>query len=344
MVFITAAMWPTGLRARPPSAEVTARRKAEVEQIQKSLEKYATSSEKIQHLEKELARNKDTYVREKIVDLAATVGGDELEPMLIRLVQDDPQVRVCIAAVKKLAQHGSALSIPVLLDCARQNPTGRFQRDPMVSAWIAPRNAYFALAEIGLRVPKERQRIAAAVRKLPVVHDQLADVKIQTLYMLTENENLLAPFFERLDSPDPEIRQDGVVAFRFLKLRSAPKELTVLIHDDSEKVRRWVALVLGEIGDPQTVPLLIEVARDDKMDRNTRCNAIGSLGKMRAKDAEAVLRELLADGDVQVNAAISLSQITGKRHPLVPKGYGLDLDSETPAQSDAPVDADSQRR
>jgi HEAT repeat protein len=169
-------------------------------------------------------------------------------------------------------------------------------------------------------------------------------VKIQTLYILTGDKDLRAPFFERLDSPDPEIGEDGVVAFRFLRLRLAPKELTALIHDKNQGVRCWVALVLGEIGDPQTVPLLVEVARDNKMDRTTRCNAIASLGKMRAEEARLVLRELLADSDVQVNAAISLSQITGERHPLVPKGYALGLESETPAPLDAPADADRPRR
>ena len=38
MAFIAAAMWPTVLWARPPSAEESARRKAKIVQIQKSLE------------------------------------------------------------------------------------------------------------------------------------------------------------------------------------------------------------------------------------------------------------------------------------------------------------------
>lgn len=341
---ITAAMWSTVLWARPPSAEESARRKAKVEQIRESIEEYATSSERMKYLERELASIEDTYVREKIIDLVVRVGGDELEAMFIRLVQNDPDVRIRTVAVEKLSQYGTSLSIQPLLDCAEKDPTSRYKVGCMVGRRNARRNAYFALAEIGLRIPLERQRIAAAVRKIPVASDQLADVKIQILYILTGNKNLLTAFFKRLESPDPKIRVDGVVAFRFLKLRTAPKELTALIHDKSKEVRSWVALVLGEIGDPQTVPLLIEVAKDNRMDRNTRCNAIYSLGRMQAKDAESVLRELLSDDEVQVNAAISISQITGKRHPLVPKGYGLSLESETPAQPDAPADADKPRR
>lgn len=328
MAFITAATWSAVLWAEPPSAEESARRKANVkakiEQIRTSLEKCATSSERIKCLERELASIKDTTIRAKIVDLAATVGGDEFEAMLIRLVQDAPDVSIRIAAVEKLAQHGTSLSIQTLLDCAEKDPTGRYEIGHMGVLTNARRNAYFALGEIGLRIPSERQTIAAAVRKLPMASDELADVKIQTLYILTRDKDLLTPFFERLDSPDPKVRKEGVVVFRFLKLRTAPKELTALIHDESEKVRRWVALVLGEIGDPQTVPLLVEVAKDNTMDRGTRCNAIGSLGRMQAKEAKSVMEELLNDESVKVNAAIALWKITGVRHPLVPEGYGLD--------------------
>jgi HEAT repeat protein len=343
-VLITMATWSTLLWAGPPSAEESARRKAEIEQIQESLAKYATTSDRMKYLEAELASTEDTFVREKIVDLAVRVGGDELETMLIRLVRGDPDVRIRIVAVEKLARYGTSLSIRPLLDCAEKDPTGRYEAGCAVGRTNARRNAYFALAEIGFRIPLERKRIAAAVRKIPVAPDELADVKIQTLYILTGNKGLLTPFFTRLKSPDPKIRVDGVVAFRFLKLRAAPRELTALIRDKSQEVRSWVALVLGEIGDPRTVPLLIEVARDNKMDRNTRCNAIYSLGRMRARDAEPVLRQLLLDDEFKVNAAISISQITGKRHPLIPKGYRLGIESQTSAQPDAPADADRTHR
>ena len=43
---------------------------------------------------------------------------------------------------------------------------------------------------------------------------------------------------------------------------------------------------------------------------------------MRATDVQSLMENLLADDDLKVNAATALSQITGKRHPLVPQGYG----------------------
>ena len=86
--------------------------------------------------------------------------------------------------------------------------------------------------------------------------------------------------------------------------------------------RGWVALVLGEIGDANTTALLMALAKDASLDRGTRSNAIGSLGHMRAVDAQPLMESLLSDENLKANAAIALSQITGKRHPLVPEGYG----------------------
>ena len=144
------------------------------------------------------------------------------------------------------------------------------------------------------------------------------------LFILTQDEELLKPFFERLRNEDPKIRERGVVAFRFLKLTQAPQELVKLLGDSSPDVQSWVALVLGEIGDPQTIPILIEAATATDRDRRVRCNAIGSLGDMRATQAEPILRDLLADESVKAVAAIALSRISGERHPLVPEGYNLE--------------------
>ena len=84
----------------------------------------------------------------------------------------------------------------------------------------------------------------------------------------------------------------------------------------------WAVLVLGRIGDAKTVPVLLGIAKDASLDRGIRCNAIGSLGQMRAVEAKPLMESLLADESLKSNAAIALSEITGKRHPLVPEGYG----------------------
>jgi HEAT repeat protein len=306
------------------SADAMARIRAEVAAIKSSLTSHRTASDKMHFLGKALDRSSNVHVGEKILELAEQVGGPDLETLLIHVVQDSTEVRLRIIACRKLAQYGTPSCIDPLLKCAEKDPTGPYQIGCMRGQGNARRNAYFALAEIGLRLQEERKRIADAIQELPVTAEDLNDPKIQTLYILTGNADLLKPFYSRLESPNPETRKRGVVAFRFLKLKRAPKELVDLIDDHEQTVRSWVALVLGEIGDPATVPVLVKAATNQDLDRNTRCNAIGSLGRMKAKEAKPVMQGLLNDESVKVNAAIALSRITGVRHPLVPEGYGLD--------------------
>jgi len=312
------------LVAKPMSAEAMARIQAEIVGIKSFLTSHRTASEKIHFLSKALDRTSSVHVGEKILELAGQVGGPDLETLLIHVVQGSAEVRLRTIAVQKLAQYGTPSCIEPLLKCAEKDPTGQYQVGCIRGQRNARRDAYFALAEIGLRLEEERKRIADAIRGLPVTSGDLNDPKIQTLYILTGNTDLLRPFYRRLASPDPKIRVPGVVAFRFLKLKRTPQELVDLIDDPEQEVRSWVALVLGEIGDPATVPVLIKAAKNQSLDRNTRCNAIGSLGGMHAKEAVPVMKELLNDESVKVNAAIALSLLTGVRHPLVPEGYGLD--------------------
>jgi HEAT repeat protein len=312
------------LTAEPYPDQAASVSGAQIEEICASLIGYSTKSAKLRFLERALAQAQNPNVRGAIVALAEQVGGSELEDLLIHVIEHDPDVGIRLSAVAKLARYGTARSVQPLLTCAQKDPTGEHRAGCIVSRMTARREAYFALAELGLRLPSERKRIADAIRKLPVTSEDLHDPKIQALYILTGDNRLLRPFFERLRSPNPQIRVVGLVTFRFLKLKRAPKEVTQLIHDPDQNVRSWVALILGEIGDPGTIPMLMDAAKDRKKDRGTRCNAIYSLGRMCVTNAEALLKELLSDEDVKVSAAVALSQITGQRHPLVPHGYRLD--------------------
>jgi HEAT repeat protein len=149
---------------------------------------------------------------------------------------------------------------------------------------------------------------------------------VQGLYQITRDKALLKPFFERLQSRDAKTRENGVVAFQFLKLKAAPPELVAAMKDDERGVRSWAALVLGEVGDPKTIPVLIAVAVEPKEDLGARCNAIFTLGRMKAAFAADPLRKLLADENmsVQTNAAIALYRITGEKVKQFPEGYNAD--------------------
>jgi HEAT repeat protein len=195
----------------------------------------------------------------------------------------------------------------------------------------ARRAATFAIAELAARHPKLADKAAAALRDLTVPPDlkddeSLADARDQALYQITRDEKLVRPFLERLRSKDAKVRESGVVAFRFLKLKVAPPELVAALDDADAGVRSWAGLVLGEVGDPKTVPALMAVAGDAKKDAGLRCNAVASLGRMKAAAATDQMRKLLADESeaVRVQAAIALYRLTGEKVKQFPAGYNAD--------------------
>jgi HEAT repeat protein len=196
----------------------------------------------------------------------------------------------------------------------------------MMGRSSARRAATFAVAELATRHRKIADDAAAKLRALsPVAKDNesLADARLQALFQITHDDELLKPFFERLKSKDGKERVNGVVAFRFLNLKTAPPEVVAALDDASPDVTSWAALVLGEIGDANTGKPLMAIAGDAKRDVGLRCNAIGALGRMRYADASDLMDRLLTDDDqrVVVNAAISLHRITGKKVKQFPEGY-----------------------
>jgi len=306
------------------SVDESARIKAERESISTALQAQDVPAAKHLVLRTAFAKSANPYVKKDILAMAEALGGTELEPFLLSVLQFDSDVRLRIIAVDSISRHGTSNAIQPLLNCAEKDPEGESGWGCVRSQVTARREAYFALADIGLRYPMARSQIVKAISELPVTADNVSDSKIQALYVLTQDRTLITPFYERLKSTNPMERTRGVVAFRFLKLNLAPNELVGLISDPSDDVRTWVALILGEIGDTNTVPILLKAAQDSTLDRPTRCNAIHSLGQMHARTAETALSQLLNDDSVKVSAAIALSQITGQRHPLVPQGYKLE--------------------
>ncbi len=289
-----------------------------------------SDEKKFVHLAEAMRRESDADYRRDLLALAAVRQGPAQESFLIDVLQSDGDCMLRSEAAKLLGRFGTEAAIAPLAKAAATDAITVGMTGCMRSEGTARRQAIFALAELGRRLPTSARAITEEIRKLPeandadkrLVNESLGDARRQALFQLTQDRMLLLPFFERLKSDDAKIRRDGVVAFRFLELTKAPIELVNLARDSSEEVRSWVALVLGEIGDAKTVPLLMALAKDTGLDHGTRCNAIGSLGRMRANDAQSLMQDLLSNESVKTIAAIALSEITGKRHPSVPEGYG----------------------
>lgn len=85
----------------------------------------------------------------------------------------------------------------------------------------------------------------------------------------------------RLADKDDKIRQSADAAKTVAVFVAAKKD-----RDEDPAVRRYLAIVLGHLGDKQAVPALLEAASKDEPDRETRLNATWALG--RCHDSRAV--------------------------------------------------------
>jgi hypothetical protein len=68
------------------------------------------------------------------------------------------------------------------------------------------------------------------------------------------------------------------------------------------------------------------VAEDAKQDAGLRCNAIHTLGRMKAASAKETVRKLLDDPNeaVHTQAAIAHYRLTGEKTAKFPAGYDAD--------------------
>jgi HEAT repeat protein len=320
-----------GSLAGPISRE-EARRQAQVlEQLKKALAAETTDAGKFTHIARVMKAEPDVNLRRRILDTAARIPGPELDRFLTAMLAHEEDAGLRSQAATTLGHVGSAKCLATLAHVAAKHPTTRILIGDVASRSSARRAATFAIAELAARFPKIAAEAAGKLRALKVPEDVkdnqgLADARTQALYQITHDKALLDPFYQRLRSKDPRVRESGVVAFRFLKLKKAPEEIVAALKDTDPGVRSWAALVLGNIADPKTAPALMAVAGDTKEGTSVRCNAISSLGRMKAAGAADLMEKLLKDSNpaVQANAAIALYRITGKKVKQFPEGYRVD--------------------
>ncbi|MEX2287218.1 MAG: HEAT repeat domain-containing protein [Planctomycetaceae bacterium] len=316
--------------AKPPSREESDRQSQVLKQLKESVAGATTDAGKLAAITQVLTDESDVDLRRRIVDIATTaIHGRILEEFLIARPTTEKDAGLRSQAATALGQTGSEDCLAVLAKVAAYDQITSNQIGDIRIRSSARRAAIFALAQLAERFPKLADRAADELRTVPATPDpkdkeSLSDARRQALYRITHDETLLQPFFDQLKSDDPKEREKGIVAFRFLKLKKAPPEVVHTLQDPSVEVRSWAALVLGEIGDRNTVAPLVKLAEDSRMERRVRCNAIGALGRMRAENAAELMKKLLSDQDVSTNAAIALYRITGEKTKQFPDGYNAD--------------------
>lgn len=311
---------------KPLSAKEHAEIQTRIDNVRQALKVPNEPAAQRKILEKALAKEDIHEARRGLVPLVTQLAATEQEPFLIGILSKKTQRDVWDLSVTRLNTQGTPKAIRELLRCSTAVPEKDLRWPTARSVILAHREAIFALAEIGQRHPAARKEIVEALSALKASEPVMSDPRRQALYLLTKDRSYLKPFFKRLKSSDPEVRRDGVVAFRFLKLTVPPVEIVRALEDPNVRVRSWSALVLGEIGDPDSVEVLLRSAENEKEERSVRANAIAAIGRIGPAAREAVphLKKFIPNEDLNVNAAIALSRITGVRHRLVPEGYSID--------------------
>lgn len=315
-------------QAEPISPQVHRQQQERLAQLQHALGQTSDATEKLALSQKAMSQEEDSDARRQLVEIMRKAGGHEWEPFLIGVAQRDPDAGLRGLAASLLGQTGTGRAFDVLAQMAKTDLRTPRRVGCIGFESTARREAMFALAELAQRVPELKDNAVAELQRLsdlPQDDESLSDVRLQSLYQITHDDKLIDPFIQRLRSDDPKQRVRGVVALRFLKLRNAPALLVPLLKDRDTDVRSWAALVLGEIGDPGTVPSLMTVAEDPHAG-DARVNAVQSLGLMKSADAVPLLERLLHDPDPRIpaNAAVAIYRITGKKVSQFPTGYNAE--------------------
>lgn len=115
--------------------------------------------------------------------------------------------------------------------------------------------------------------------------------------------------FETAREDDPRVRRYLALALGHLGDAEAVPALLEALRDDDSETRIFSIWALGAIGDRRAVEPLMELVRHD--DPGIRKMAAYSLGALKANEAKPALRAALDDPKVDVawNAAIALAQL-----------------------------------
>jgi HEAT repeat protein len=119
--------------------------------------------------------------------------------------------------------------------------------------------------------------------------------------------------YEDAKADDPRIRQYLSMVLGNLGDRRATPLLVDGLGDPAPEARIYAALALGRLRDPGAVPALLKTFQSDERDvRKAAAYALGEIGDARALPAlGAALNDPIAD--VRYNAAIALARLGDKR-------------------------------
>ena len=171
---------------------------------------------------------------------------------------------------------------------------------------------------------------------------------VQELVELRNNE-YIPVILNLLNDPSPEVRISAVLGLKQLKAKETTQKLInslsdpsvsvckeirnvlaefasreelekVLLENDKPQVRQQIAKLLGELGNRESVPVLINALKDNDF---VRYSAVESLGRTGDYLAIPELEKVLSDvvGEIRLESAKSLARL--KSYRSIPKIFDL---------------------
>lgn len=261
----------------------------------------------------------DPHVREAAVQIAGYFGYPACAPGLLAR-RHDPDERVRRAAVAQLPFVDEPEALPALAEALRTGNAGvraaaarafahveAAQAVPALLAALADPDAwtrYYAARSLGqLRAAEAVPLLIEHVRQDTAPQVRLAAATALGQIGATEAAPALAPLAAAVD---PELARAALSALGQIADPAArPPLVAALAARDS--ARRLVALeALARRGDPQDIPLLRQVAEDDR-DPAAQAAAVVAIGAVRHCAAAEALVELAADPALRPAAVAALA-------------------------------------
>ena len=213
-------------------------------------------------------------------------------PLKVALKDPDPYVRA-VAAIG-LARHGEVPSLAYFEDILKHEPSfGNFPFgvDSSVGVQVGKELIYSVLA------PYANPEVFAFLLKYPLAVDdyeprqKILETLGASLCRYTEAADML------LAAYDKEPHSWGQVRFAEAVFRYAGKGMLPILHtalaSEERVVRSNAARACGAIGDPSSIPYLVEAL--DLESGLSRASIVWALGELKAKEALPRLAELYVD-------------------------------------------------
>jgi HEAT repeat protein len=151
-------------------------------------------------------------------------------------------------------------------------------------------------------------RSGSSHRKFQAAYELSKSIKRGEAKRYPDLVNQVAAVYREAKDDDPRIRQYLTLVLGKIGDRRATPTLIDALRDSNTDIRVYALLALSELRDPEAVPAMIEAARDREKDvRKTAVFALGQSGDARAIPAlAAALNDQTAD--IRYNAALALAR------------------------------------